>query len=185
MELFDVRTENGDLTGIQKERDKVHTDGDWHASVHIWIYRKKRNGNSNLEVLLQKRSNNKDSFPGYLDAACTGHVDAGEEYLEAAIRELEEEVGLTICFSDLSFVMQQLNTDQYVFHSKPFLSNEVNRVYVLDKEIEEELLKFQQEEIDELMWMDIIELGKKIENKSEKICISKKEYQEVFQFLIS
>lgn len=36
-EYFDVLDEFGAQTGRTKLRKEVHRDGDWHASVHIWI----------------------------------------------------------------------------------------------------------------------------------------------------
>ena len=35
----------------------------------------------------------KDTFPGCWDSSCSGHVDAGEDYVAAARRELGEELG--------------------------------------------------------------------------------------------
>ncbi len=46
-------------------------------------------------LLVQKRSNKKELFPGRWDNSAAGHVDAGETYEQAALRELEEELGLT------------------------------------------------------------------------------------------
>src|SRR5215218_4884038 len=37
-ELFDVVTSGGEPTGIVKPRWQVHRDGDWHRSIHLWIY---------------------------------------------------------------------------------------------------------------------------------------------------
>lgn len=45
-------------------------------------------------VLLQHRSPTKDIFPDTWDNSVAGHVDAGEEYDAAAVRELREELGL-------------------------------------------------------------------------------------------
>jgi 8-oxo-dGTP pyrophosphatase MutT (NUDIX family) len=45
-------------------------------------------------ALFQRRSLAKDSSPGCWDLACSGHVDAGESYRDAAVRELAEELGL-------------------------------------------------------------------------------------------
>jgi 16S rRNA (adenine1518-N6/adenine1519-N6)-dimethyltransferase len=45
-------------------------------------------------LLAQKRSLHKEPFPGRWDNSAAGHVDAGETYEQAALRELREELGL-------------------------------------------------------------------------------------------
>jgi isopentenyldiphosphate isomerase len=47
-------------------------------------------------VFLQKRSMLKDLSPGLWDSSCSGHLDSGEDYDVAAIRELAEEIGVRI-----------------------------------------------------------------------------------------
>ena len=91
MEMFDIRTPEGVLTGEVKERSAVHRDGDWHGTAHIWLVR--QNGGK-TEVLLQKRSSRKETFPGCYDVSCAGHLSAGDSFVEGALRELEEELGL-------------------------------------------------------------------------------------------
>jgi isopentenyldiphosphate isomerase len=66
-EYFDLLSPTGEPLGITKERNAVHRDGDWHPSVHIFVIQGDR-------VLLQRRKWDKESFPGKLDLACTGHV---------------------------------------------------------------------------------------------------------------
>lgn len=46
------------------------------------------------DVLLQRRHDSLPSYPGRWDTAAAGHVDRGETYEEAAIRELREEIGV-------------------------------------------------------------------------------------------
>ena len=74
LEYFDIRDKNGDITGEVKERSLVHQDGDLHGTVHIWVVRKTTTG---YDVLLQKRSATKDSFPECYDISSAGHVEAG------------------------------------------------------------------------------------------------------------
>jgi isopentenyldiphosphate isomerase len=88
-ERFDIYTPDGTPIGI-KDRVDVHRDGDWHRSVHIWIVRP-----SERAVLIQKRSEDKDTWPGYWDASVGGHLSAGESY-EDAYREVEEELGVPV-----------------------------------------------------------------------------------------
>src|SRR5690606_14647873 len=53
------------------------------------------------EIVYQHRSKTKDTFPDKLDATVGGHVDSGQTYAEAAVRECQEEVGLPVSADDL------------------------------------------------------------------------------------
>jgi 8-oxo-dGTP pyrophosphatase MutT (NUDIX family) len=59
-----------------------------HRATYILVF------NSKGELFVQKRTPNKDVFPGYYDIAAGGVVLAGESYEESALRELEEELGI-------------------------------------------------------------------------------------------
>lgn len=59
-----------------------------HRCVYILVF------DTNGRLLVHQRTPTKDVFPSYWDVAFGGVVDAGEEYAEAAVRELKEEAGL-------------------------------------------------------------------------------------------
>lgn len=86
-ELFDVVDENDVPTGTAT-RAKVHAGNLIHRAVHVFVL------NKNGDLYLQKRSLRKDNNPGVWDSSVSGHLDAGEDYLPAAIRELGEEIGI-------------------------------------------------------------------------------------------
>ena len=54
----------------------------------------RKNEKGSYDLLLQKRSENKDAFPGCYDISSAGHLPAGQDYLSSALRELEEELGI-------------------------------------------------------------------------------------------
>ena len=85
-ELFDVVDEQDRVTG-QLTRREVHRRKLRHRAVHILV--RNRAG----RVFLQKRSMQKDLFPGTWDSSAAGHVGAGEDYNGTALRELAEEIG--------------------------------------------------------------------------------------------
>lgn len=95
-ELFDVVDEEDNVIG-QATRAVVHARGLFHRAVHIFLF------NQRGELLIQQRSAAKDEFPLCWTSSASGHVDAGEEYLPAAQRELEEELGLR---EPLQFVLK-------------------------------------------------------------------------------
>lgn len=173
MELFDVLDKNGNITGIKKERSAVHTDGDWHGSVHIWIVQDNK-------TLLQKRCKYKDSFPLCFDAACTGHIDSGENSISAAVREIAEELGLKINKDELMFLFRQ---KLCIRHDK-FISNEFNDVYILKSRVENSELSFQKDEIDELVWLDINELSEKLKDGDKNYCIKYEEFKKVMEEIL-
>ncbi|WP_404421120.1 NUDIX domain-containing protein [Nibricoccus sp. IMCC34717] len=88
-ELFDVVNERDEVIG-QAPRSEVHARGLLHRAVHVWVR------NARGEVFLQKRSRWKDMSPLRWDSSCSGHLDAGEGYATAAVRELVEEIGLRV-----------------------------------------------------------------------------------------
>ena len=86
-ELFDITDENGFVTGQTVTRSEAHDKGIMYRTAHIWIVRK--SGDS-YQVLLQKRSVEKESFPLMYDTSSAGHIQAGDEPLESAQREVIE-----------------------------------------------------------------------------------------------
>lgn len=71
-------------------RDVVHREGLRHRSVHVLLL------DGAGRVFVQRRSAAKDVDPGLWDTSAAGHVDSGESYLDAAVRELGEELGLEV-----------------------------------------------------------------------------------------
>lgn len=89
-ELFDLVTASGVPLGRAKRRADVHRDGDWHRSIHVWIYGVEQDAPF---VLFQRRGMGKDTWPGVLDTTAAGHLGAGET-VEDAFREIDEELGI-------------------------------------------------------------------------------------------
>ena len=116
-EYFDIRDWDGNRTGEMKEREQVHRDGDIHGTAHVWVIRSSKE-TGRPEVLLQKRSEKKDIFPGCFDVSAAGHLDAGEDFPEAAVRELKEELGLEVKPEELERLFLNQETVRRTFHGK-------------------------------------------------------------------
>lgn len=97
-EIFDVVDEN-DVPIGKATRAEVHEQNLIHRAVHVLVF------NRNGDLWLQKRSLQKDKNPGVWDSSVSGHLDAGEDYLTAAIRELGEEIGVEKKAEDLEQVI--------------------------------------------------------------------------------
>ena len=165
-EYFDVLDENGNMTGEVKLRQEVHRDGDWHKAVHIWIF------NRNGEVLLQRRSPNKDSYPNMLDISCAGHLSAGESSLEGALRELEQELGLYVETEELKlFDCMKISR---VF-KETFINNEFNDLYYLITDKKTNDMTIQEEELSEIFFIPFDKLKQMINEKDESVVIDKME----------
>lgn len=86
-EIFDI-VDDRDVVIGQRARREVHRLGLKHRAVHVLVF------NRSGQLYLQKRSKSKDTFPGAWDSSAAGHLEVGESYDAAAVRELEEELGL-------------------------------------------------------------------------------------------
>src|SRR5690349_8258293 len=87
-ELLDIVSDEDIVTG-QEQRSRVHQLGLQHRGVHVFLFT--RDG----KMLIQKRSADRTASPSLLDCSISEHVKAGESYLEAAIRGLQEEMGVS------------------------------------------------------------------------------------------
>ena len=150
MEYFDIVDEKGNPLGGQVEREIAHRDGIMHRTAHIWVVRRETG-----EVLLQKRCLAKDSFPGRYDTSSAGHIQAGDEPLESALRELEEELGIQAEAEDLHFADTFRNQYEEPFHGQMFKDNEVSFVYVYEKPVEISDMTLQEEEIESVAWFKL------------------------------
>ncbi|MBR5047015.1 MAG: NUDIX domain-containing protein [Eubacterium sp.] len=180
MEFFDIRNPDGTVTGKIKERSLVHRDGDLHGTAHIFIIRQ---GEKEAEILLQKRSARKDAFPGCYDISSAGHLSAGQDYLEAALRELEEELGIRARAEDLLFIGYHRIYDREIFHGKPFLNHEISAVYLYRKEVDIRALTLQEEEVESVCWMPFSECMDKAVRHQEGYCLFESELKMIETYI--
>ena len=154
-EYFDICNENGQPTGEIVERNIAHRDGIPHRTAHVWITRME---NGRRQILLQKRSMNKDSFPGMYDTSSAGHIPAGDEPAISAARELQEELGLTAEPGQLEYAGFFHAEYAIPFHGEMFHDNEYVTVYVYDAPVKEEDIRIQEEELEAVEWFDLEEV---------------------------
>ena len=174
MEMFDVIDEHGVPTGVIKERGVVHREGALHATSHIWIARPNEQGS--YDILLQKRSACKDSHPGCYDISSAGHISAGDEPLESAIREMEEELGIQVKPEELHEFGVQYKNYEGEFYGKPFRDNQRSILYLYTEPVDVESLVLQESEIESVIWMEYHEALKAIREDKIMHCIYEEEF---------
>lgn len=169
MEFFDVvDIRTGEPTGETVERSVAHRDGIPHRTAHVWISRIK---NGRVQILLQKRCMEKDSFPGCYDISSAGHIPAGVDFIPSALRELKEELGVEASAEELIFCGPRYIEFDSVFHGKEFHDRQYTRVYLLHLDMEESEFTPQPEEIESVMWIDYDECIKRVHENSFKHCL--------------
>ena len=180
MEYFDVCDENGMPTGEIVERSVAHSKGILHRTAHVWIVRKCE---ARWQVLLQKRSENKDSYPGMFDTSSAGHIPAGVEPLDSALRELAEELGISARAEQLKRIGTFRTEYEEVFHGKPFHDNEVISVFIYCESVEPEKLILQESEVEEVRYFDLKEAYDEICRGSDMFCVNPKGMKVLVDYL--
>ena len=88
-EYFPVVTVEGEVVGRALRQDCHNGSHILHPVVHLHVF------SSKGELYLQRRAMHKDLLPGYWDTAVGGHVMYGETIMQALVREVQEEIGIT------------------------------------------------------------------------------------------
>jgi isopentenyl-diphosphate delta-isomerase type 1 len=124
-----------------------------HRAFQAYLFNKKG------QVLLQKRSLLKDTYPGYWTASCSGHLDLKENYKQALVREAKEELGLDLKSKDFKFI------DKFLI--KMPSQTEFNGFFLSCYKQSQGMIKPFKKEIDKVSWFKLTDLFKKI--KKDKI----------------
>lgn len=116
-------------------------------------------------LLLQKRSNVTKLYPGRWDVSVGGHVDEGEDYLEAAKREMAEEIGL----NDVK--LKELGNYR---RNSQFEWRQLNRFYRVYKTVVPKTTKFNPEadEVAELRWFTVAEIQRMLKEDETRFTFS-------------
>jgi len=150
-EIFDIVDINDNVIG-QRTRKECNSNPELiHRAIYILVY------NDQNEILWQKRSLTKDVGPGLWVTSVSGHVDSGEEYGEAAAREVKEELGVSLSLSFLGkFLFRYQRENEYSTIYRAFSQGPFN---------------FSEEEISAVDFMSVEDLLKK--EKEKKLEISR------------
>lgn len=167
MEFLDICDSQGRPTGEQAERSLVHSQGLRHRTAHVWILRQR---DGRWQVLMQKRSSDKDSFPGMLDTSSAGHIPAGQEPAASAVRELWEELGVKAGEDELERIGSIDIRYEKLFHGRLFKDNEYCTLFLLRRDLDPESLRLQPEEVEDALWIDLEGLWQELEQHRDKVC---------------
>ena len=169
-EWLDIVDEHGNPTGETISRKEAHRKGIAHRTSHVWIVRMR---DDRLQILLQKRSDDKDSYPGCYDISSAGHIPAGADFIPSAIRELREELGVEAKPGDLVYCGQRRIRFEEAFHGELFRDNQVSNVYLLWLDREE--FTIQREELSGVVWFDFDDCMRAVKNNTIPHCIYEEE----------
>ena len=150
MELLDIYDSNGKKLGYAKTREEAHEKGLWHKIACIFIV------NDKNEIIMQKRSPLKLTNPNGWGCSASGHIDAGEDVLDGALRELHEEIGVDAKKEELKYigtVFENYNTNNMVI-------THISEVYILNRNTNINDLSFQEEEVSGAKYFKIDEMEK-------------------------
>lgn len=154
-----VFTPDGVPTEIVKARGDIHRAGDFHLAAFCWVF-----DLATKRVLLQRRSLDKDVWPGRWDASAAGHVAAHEDAHAAMIRELDEELGLASSPAGAELVTRRLisvggplHVEEHV-HPSGLIDRELHAAYLLGVDAERDRFA-PGPEVTALAWIELADLA--------------------------
>ncbi len=130
-DLYDINRQKIHKTHIRGESIEENT---YHLVVSVCVF------NSKNEMLIQQRQHDKNGWPNKWDITAAGSAISGESSQDAAKRELFEEIGLNVEFTD----------------KRPIISVNFSRgfqdYYCVLSDVDLKKLKLQKEEVQAVKW---------------------------------
>jgi isopentenyldiphosphate isomerase len=151
-ELLDIINDD-DIVITQQLRSVVHSQGLLHRGVHIFLVTPDR------KLLVQKRSQHRDNYPLALDCSVSEHVKASEDYLQAAMRGLQEELGL-----------EHAELNPLVKFKMSYGVNDEEISLLYESTVDPTLVQFNPEEVDAVAYYSLDELETMINSGKTVFC---------------
>lgn len=148
MEIWDLYDENGNKLNLTHKRGDDIPDNCFHLVVHIWIK------NKSNKFLITKRASNRESFPNLYETV-GGSVLQKETALQAAVREVEEEIGLKINEKSLKIIHTDVRKE---VGGKKY--NDILTAYLVDYNDNVDLNKATTDEVSSFDWLELDDVKK-------------------------
>tara|TARA_R110002049_G_scaffold261807_2_gene437866 strand:+ start:785 stop:1336 length:552 start_codon:yes stop_codon:yes gene_type:complete len=158
-ERIDILDAYGNSIGKTAMKSDAHKNGWYHATTHIWFYTAKK------EVLLQQRAKNKDTHPLLWDVSVAGHIGARENILDAAIREIKEEIGLAVLKTNLHKIGYFKSVHK---HSDTLIDCEYHHTYICELKVTLSTLQKQDSEVNDLRLLPLLQFEKELQNEDSR-----------------
>ena len=147
-------------------------------AVQIWIINPYTN-----QVLMQRRSYDKGNDPGMIDVSASGHVHSNETPMQAMIREGKEELGEE-AFETLIGKIEKILDFEIDFTKEGRKGKYLAHEYIAYSKLSLDKYKKQDEEVEELFFMDYEEVKRLIRNKNKEMRIPyNSDIEELLQIL--
>jgi isopentenyl-diphosphate Delta-isomerase len=143
--LLPIVNEKDEIVG-QVNKEDHYKGANMLRSVQIFVY------NSAGQLFVQKRAKNKKRFPSYFCSSEAGHVDPGENYDQALIRETKEELGIDL--KEYNFISKE----------RTFVGKKYYAMMAHYTAISDDPITLQEEEVESGAFYDIEEVKEMMKN---------------------
>lgn len=160
-EYIDLVNENDEVIGSEEKMIVYKSGTKNFRTINVFFV------NSNGEILIQRRSNNRKLFPGMWDFSAAGRIKSGEDYKHSAVRETEEELGVKVPLKEVAYLSPyKLNISSF---KKIFVAH-----------YDGDFNNYDNDGIAELFYMNPEEIKNKLE-EADNLFLP--DYKEVFSYL--
>jgi len=157
-EYIDIVDRDGNSMQKIALKSEAHKNGWYHNTIHLWLY------TSDGNILLQQRSHKKTIYPLLWDVSVAGHIDAGETFIDALLRETKEEIGLQLNAEDVKQVDTRRHESEYA--NGIIKDYEFHQVFIAELEASLHELSPQQDEVEALKLVSFSEFEDLLEHSS-------------------
>jgi len=151
MEYFDLYDENGQKINKVVERGTMLEQSEYHIVVNIWIR------NSSGLYLIQQRNKEYDKRP-FMWATTAGAVVAGDNSFITAIKETQEEMGISLNKDNLQFIKRHFVKDNF--------ANFILDVYLIEEDILIKDLVLDKMEVKDAIYASMKEIKEQVINNT-------------------
>lgn len=142
----------------QATKEEAQRKGLFHRVARVIVV------NEDGDLLFQKRADSLNDFPGLWDNSAAGHVDSGETYETAAVREAKEEIGLDITTGELKEAAHYLS--KVKLNGREF--NRYNKVFIVRVPSDTDFLP-DSSEVSKLEWFSVAKILKLANENPESL----------------